>query len=564
MGSSALDTAFVGGSVFDGADRAPVRTDVGVVNGTIAAIGIDDVWALRGPTTRVIDMTDRLLTPGFIDAHIHPTEGGVERLACDLSGGSTRADYLHIVHRYCVSHPAERWITGGGWQQAIFAGSPPSRTELDRVCPDRPVVLANRDHHGVWVNSRALDAAHIDAGTPDPRDGVIERDAAGEPTGILQEGAAELVLRLLPAPTLATLYAGFMEAQRYLHSVGVTGWQDALIGDYGNHRTLELAVYERALARGELRARVNAALWWDRDRTQDQLADLIAIRDSHQSERFRVTTIKIMQDGIPENGTAALLDPYLPAGSRRATGARGLSFFDPQRLSNDVAHIDAAGFQIHFHAIGDRAVRECLDAVQHARRVNAHSSTTHHIAHVQLVDPSDIPRFRHLNVAANIQPLWAAYDRQMVELDLPLLGADRAQTQYPFASFHRHGTLVCAGSDWPVTSADPWQAIHIAVNRRHPAGSPDWYPHELVPGERLSLGQALAAYTSGSARINGRERLTGTIRVGRAADLAIADRNPFQLPKEDIATTRTDETFVDGVSVYRRSTDAAIREPAHS
>lgn len=557
MGGSVLETAFIGGFVFDGA-AAPARTDVGVAGGAIVAIGVDAVRARRGPATRVVDLTGRLLIPGFIDAHLHPTEGGVERLACDLSAQSTREDYLRVVGQYAAARPTESWIVGGGWQQAVFAGSPPHRTELDRVCPDRPVVLANRDHHGVWVNSRALQVAGIDSRTADPSDGVIERDAAGDPTGVLHEGAAEIVLRLLPEPTLDRLYAGFMEAQRYLHSVGITGWQDALIGDYGNHRSLELDVYERAIARGDLHARVNGALWWDRDRSQDQLADLVSIRNRHQDDGFRVTSIKIMQDGIPENGTAALIDPYLSADSQQPTASYGMSFLHPQRLADDVTRIDAAGFQIHFHAIGDRAVRECLDAVEQARRVNPRSSTTHHIAHLQLVDAADILRFRQLNVAANIQPLWAAYDRQMVALNVPILGAKRASTQYPFASLHRSGALVCAGSDWPVTSADPWQGIHIAVNRRYPVDSPDWYPDEFVPEQRLSLAQAVAAYTSGSARINGRGHYTGAIRIGYAADLAVADRNPFELPKEEIATTRIDETFVDGVSVYRRSDDAEV------
>lgn len=548
-----LDTAFVGGAVFDGRVLRP-SCDVGIAGGRIVAIGGDAVRAAIGEHTRVIDTTGRLLTPGFVDAHVHPTEGGVERLACDLTGASTREQYLETIRRYSDAHPGAEWIIGGGWSQAAFATAPPTRHELDQLCRDRPVALSNRDHHALWVNSRALDLAGINSATTDPGDGVIERDAAGKPLGLLQEGAAELVLRLQPTLSPGNLYAGFMEAQRYLHGVGITGWQDALIGDYGHHSSRELDVYDRAIARGELAGRVNGALWWDRDRGLEQLDELVAVAARHRHELFRVTTVKIMQDGVPENRTAAMIDPYLSTPAHRRHPHRGLSFIDPTDLARYVTAVDAVGLQVHFHAIGDRAVRECLDAVAAARRANGNATTTHHIAHVQIVHPDDIPRFAELGVAANIQPLWAAFDQQMVDLDLPLLGAARIEQQYPFAALSDGGADLCAGSDWPVTSADPWRGVHVAVNRRHPAGDPDWHPEALVPHQSISLAHALAAYTTGSARINGRHHYTGAIRLGYAADLTIADRNPFDLPTDQIGTTRTDETFFAGVSVYRRNT----------
>lgn len=552
MGTTSLDTAFVGGAVFDGASTEPVLTDVGVAGGVIVAIGRDAVREAASLRTRVVDMTGRLLTPGFIDAHVHPTEGGVERIGCDLSAGTTRAEYLATVRDYAASHPRDEWIVGGGWAQAVFAALPPTRDELDAVCADRPVALANRDHHGIWVNSAALRLVGIDSATPDPVDGVIVRDAAGIPTGLLHEGAADAVLAHMPPVTSERLYDGFQAAQEYLHSVGITGWQDALIGDNGNHSIRELDVYESAIGRGELTARVNGALWWERARGFDQLAEMAERRSRYDHDLFRVRAVKVMQDGIPENRTAAMLDPYLDPQSGLPGEHAGLSFFDPRLLADIATRVDAAGFQLHFHAIGDRAVRECLDAVAGARRANGPDGSIHHIAHLQVVADSDVARFAALRVAANIQPLWAAYDRQMADLNVPLLGAERIARSYPFASLAAAGATLCAGSDWPVTSADPWAGIHVAVNRQYPAADPDWNPDPFVPSEALTLGTAIAAYTSGSARINSRDDQTGAIRLGYAADLAVADRNPFDLPAGEIAETRTDETFFAGESVYRR------------
>lgn len=545
-----LTTAFVDGHVFDGRSDHPVRLDVGIAGEQIVALGSDEVAQGRTSRTRVVDLRGRLLLPGLIDSHVHPVQGGSERLGCDLSAGRTRTDYLTSVRAYVQAHPDVDWIVGGGWAQAAFPGGAPQAGDLDAICPDRPVIISNRDHHSAWVNSRVLELAGIDARTPDPPDGRIERDATGAATGTLHEGARMLALRLAPPQGEPAMRAGLLEAQRYLHGFGITGWQDAIIGDYGNHSRRFLDVYRSAVDSGELTARVSGALWWDRDRGLEQLADLIADRAAHQRERFRVTSVKIMQDGVPENRTAAVIEPYLAPGCGCAGGGTGISFIEPALLNDYVTALDREGFQTHFHAIGERAVRESLDAVEAARARNQAPGPVHHIAHLQLVHPADVPRFADLRVAANIQPLWAAYDPQMVQLNLPLLGEERARWQYPFASLEKAGTMLCAGSDWPVTSPDPWLGMHVAVNRQHPAGHPDHHPEIFLSWERLTLGQALRAYTSGAARINGREHYTGMIRRGYAADLVVVDRNPFDAPADEIALTRTLETFVAGTSVY--------------
>lgn len=546
-----LSLAFVGGKVFDGSGADPVRTDVGVVGQHIACVGIDEVALATGPSTRVIQLDGRLLLPAFVDAHVHPIEGGLERLGCDLSGGWTREDYLAIIRDYLGANPGGEWVIGGGWQMAAFTGGFPLAADLDQLSATRPIAVSNRDHHSVWVNSEALRRAGITKDTPDPEDGRIERDADGVPTGTLHEGARMLVLRLAPEPDFGAMHLALLAAQGYLHEHGIASWQDALIGDYGNHSAQEVEVYARALTDGELTGRVNAALWWDRERGMEQLEELEAVRARFSDGRFRVTTIKIMQDGVVENCTAALTSPYESAGCGCGGSAEGLSFIEPAELNRIVTELDARGWQVHFHAIGDRGVRECLDAVEAARGANAQAGLPHHIAHLQVVHPDDVERFERWRVTANIQPLWASYDPQMTALNVPLIGEQRATWQYPFAGILRTGGALAGGSDWPVTTADPWLGVHVAVNRQHPAEHPDHSARVLGEDQRLTLGQALAAYTSGGAAINGWQDEQGRVAPGFLADLVVVDRDPFAGPTTSIARTRTVETFSRGTSVFR-------------
>jgi predicted amidohydrolase YtcJ len=527
---------------------------VAVAGGRIVAVGTDaEVSALAGPHTEVIDLAGRMLLPGFTDAHVHTSGGGLERIRCDLSGAHRLDDYLAAVRRYAEAHPAAAWITGGGWSMDVFPGGVPSKEDLDRVVPDRPVFLANRDHHAAWVNSRALTLAGIGAGTPDPADGRIERDARGEPSGVLQEGAMNLVGRVVPRPDLAEQVDGICEGQRHLHALGVTSWQEAIVGDYAVVPDC-FDAYLEAERRGLLTSRVVGALWWQRGAGTGQLDGLAERRDRAGRGRFRATSVKIMQDGICENFTASMLAPYLDAHGHLSAGA-GTSFFDPQELKAAVTAIDARGFQVHFHAIGDRAVREALDAVEAARTANGPGDGRHHISHIQVVHPDDLPRFRALSVMANCQPLWACKEPQMTELTLPFLGRERAAWQYPFGSLSRSGAQLCFGSDWPVSSPNPLWEIHTAVNRTVPPG----YPYggtggdePFLPSERLDLATALAAFTIGSAYVNHAELDSGSIEVGKRADLVVLDRNLFGHPADEIALAQVDFTIVDGVVVHAR------------
>lgn len=526
---------FTNGTLFTGQTYAGPR-DVLVRDGRVVAVGAD----LQGE--RTIDLAGGLLAPGFTDAHVHPIQGGLERLRCDLSELSTREEYLTAIRQYAEAHPDAPWILGGGWAMPAFPGGTPTAADLDAVVPDRPVFLPNRDHHGAWVNSRALEIAGLDEHTPDPADGRIERDADGRPSGTLHEGATSQVARHLPPTTDDDYYAALLAGQSYLHSLGVTSWQDAIVGAYSGMDD-PASTYERAALSGDLRSHVVGALWWERSRGVEQVADLVARRAAMSDGRFRATTVKIMQDGVAENGTAALLAPYLdPCG--HPTDNDGHSFLTAQSLRDAVRALDREGFQVHVHAIGDRGAREALDAFE-----GTDPARRHHVAHLQLVHPDDVRRFAELGVAANLQMLWACYDDQMVDLTLPVLGEERAAWQYPFGGLHRAGARLVAGSDWPVSTPDPLAAIHVAVNR-WAYGATGREGHEaFLPEQAIDLTTAFAAYTSGSAWINHRDD-AGRIEPGAVADLVVLDRDPFAGPVEEIGAARVVSTWVDGTPVF--------------
>jgi predicted amidohydrolase YtcJ len=415
---------------------------------------------------------------------------------------------------------------------------------------DRPVYLPNRDGHGVWVNSRALEEAGIDRSTLDPADGRIERDAVGEPNGMLQEGAALLVSRLLPEVTGEDWYQALLTAQAHLLSLGITGWQDAIVGR--NHGEPDpVGAYLRAAQAGTLVANVVGALWWDRDRGLEQLPELLESRSTGQAGRFHATSVKMMLDGVAENHTAAMLEPYLDSDGCPA-GHSGLDFIDPRELPRFVTALDGEGFQVHFHALGDRAVRNALDAVAAARQAPGARGLRHHLAHLQVVHPDDIPRFARLSATANIQPLWATHEPQMDELTIPFLGQRRSGWQYPFRSLLDSGSPLCAGSDWPVSSPNPLWGAHVAVNRSLPATAEGHGGEPFLPGQALGLAEVLAAYTSGSARVNGLEESAGAIREGLDADFAIVNADLAHLPAEEICQVAVTQTWVRGEVVHQQ------------
>ncbi len=552
MSMQHADLVLVNGAVYTLDATRRWAQAVAVRDGRIAAVGTDEqVRELVGASTEVIDLGGTMLLPGFQDAHVHPPSAGVEMLRCDLSDAYGLADYVRIVRDYAAARPDDAWILGGGWSMDVFPGGAPTTDVFDGLVPDRPAFLPSRDGHSAWVNSRALELAGVTASTPDPSDGRIERLPDGTPSGTLHEGAMRLVERHAPEPTAEEWAEGLRVAQRHLHALGITAWQDAIVG--GSDPTLE--TYLRLSGNGELTARVVGALWWDRHRGAEQIPELIEARERATDGRFRATSVKIMQDGIVENFTAGTLEPYLDAHGH-PTDNNGLSFVEPEALKDYVTRLDTLGFQVHFHALGDRAVRESLDAVEAARTANGMNDLRHHLAHIQIVHPHDVPRFRTLGAVANAQPLWAVNEGQMVHLTLPFIGPERGAWQYPFASLRRAGAVLAFGSDWSVSSADPLEEIHVAVNRTAASGyayaeaDDPALTEPFLPDERLDLPAAIAAFTIGSAYVNHLDGVTGSIEPGKYADLVVLDRNLFAHPVGEIADANALLTLVEGERVH--------------
>ncbi len=560
--SGYADLIFSGGVVYtaDAAGRRLVPATaangrpadaVAVAGGKIIAVATADdseLAELRGPTTEVVELA-RPLLPGFQDAHVHPAFAGVTMMGCNLIGAATLAQALDRITAYCAAHPDRAWIAGSGWRMEWFERGTPSRQLLDQVTGSRPAFLLNRDGHGGWANTRALELAGFDARTPDPVDGRFEREPDGSLQGTVHEGAADLVGAFVPKPTFDERLAGLLLAQQHLHERGITGWQDAIVGAYLGSQD-PFPVYLAAAKSGELTARVRGALWWDRARGADQIDEILGRREAAQAvPRFAARTVKIMQDGVVETFTAGMIEPYLDSCGCQGT-ERGLSHVDAQELRSHVTLLDAAGFQVHFHAIGDRAVRECLDAVTAAQAANGRNDHRHHIAHLQVVHPVDLPRFAQLGVTANMQALWAAHEPQLDELTIPFLGPTRSAQQYLFGDLARSGARLAAGSDWAVSSANPLRALHVAVNRSLP-GSTGAEAEPFLPAQALDPAQAFAAYTIGSAFVNHLDDVTGSVDPGKLADLIVLDRDPITGPAAEIGSTKVLATYVDGEQVYR-------------
>jgi hypothetical protein len=544
------DVLFTGGSVFTGEGEPVSGVAVAVSDGRIVAVVPDEEASdLTGPETRVVRLDGALLSPGFQDAHVHPVSGGVELLQCNLSEARSAEEAVATIARYAAGNPDAEWIVGGGWSMDHFPGGAPVRGLLDAVVPDRPIVVSSRDHHSAWANTAAIEAAGIDASTPDPVDGRIEREVDGFPAGTFHEGAANLFDGVRPLPDNDLAYVGLLRAQEELLAVGITGWQDAMIGAMPGMPD-NLDAYVRALREGTLRAHVVGSQWWERGQGIEQLEGMIRRREQVEalgaSHRLSLGTIKFMVDGVAENATAAMLTPYRDA-CGHDTDNSGLSFIAPEKLREYVVAADAAGFQPHFHALGDRAVREALEAVEAAREANGPTDSRPHLAHIQVVAEEDAARFADLGAVANMQPLWATHEDQLDTLTLPFLQEGQEARQYPFGDLERGGARLAGGSDWPVSSADPLAGIHIAVTRVAPGSR-----HEPLGGEgqRLDLATAFAAYTSGSAYVNHRDHDTGYVRPGYLANLIVVSPNPFELEPAEIHTSRVVSTWVEGEPVY--------------
>jgi predicted amidohydrolase YtcJ len=537
----AADLILTNGAVHTVDAARSVRQAVAVANGRIAAVGTaQEIAELAGPATRVVDVEGGMVLPAFQDAHCHLGSAGYTRTLCDLHESVGAESHLQRIGAYAQANPDRPWIVGGGWMSNDFRGGIATKDSLDAIVPDRPAVFTTSDVHGAWANTRALDLAGITAATPDPPGGRIERDEHGEPVGMLQEAAMRLVLDLVPQPDAAERAAGLRSAQEYYLSLGITACQDALV------RPEWQETYEQLARSGELTLRVRGNLAWEPTDGDEQLDELIERRRSGTTGRLSCGNVKFFHDGVVENRTAAMLDSYLD-GSGQPTGELGIDQYALADLARHVQRCNAAGFGIHIHALGDRAVRESLDVLEAAAAANGRRDVRHQLAHVQFCHPDDIGRFRRLGVIANVTPLWARLEAYITELTLPFVSPAAAATLYPFASILRAGGMLAFGSDWSVSTPDPLHQLATAVARCDPETAND---EPLLPEERLDLGTAIAAHTIGAAYASFLDRETGSIEAGKLADLVVLDRDLFTLQPSGYLDARVLLTLSAGETVY--------------
>ena len=519
---------------------------IAITDGRIIWVGnSEDANQWQGERTRTIDLGGKMVLPGFQDIHIHPVHSGVSYQQCALFDAEGVELLQQRIKQCAESEPGE-WIRGGGWLVTNFAPSGlPDKKLLDEIVPDRPVALKSSDGHSMWVNSLALELAGINADTQDPAGGRIDRyPNSTEPSGSLQETSAMNLVHIVePELTQKELEAGLAYSRDHLHSLGITAVQDALLKLTPGDAYFGLPAYLALEERGELNLHVINAMYWQNDISlEEQLPAFLKARDE-STPYIHNTAIKIWQDGVIETETAALLEPYLNRGDQFV----GELLNEPAVLNEAVTALDAAGFQIHFHAIGDRAIRSAFDSIQAAREANGKHDNRHHISHIQLFSPEDIPRFAELDVVANFQPLWAIEDGYITDLTIPRIGEERGKFLYPIGSVQRTGARVAFGSDWYVTSANPLDGIEAAVTRLDPDGKTD---EPLGENEEINLAQAIENYTLNSAYVNWLDVDTGSIEIGKLADIIVLDRNLFDVPASEINQVRVIATLFRGELVF--------------
>ncbi|MFT3956721.1 MAG: amidohydrolase [Piscinibacter sp.] len=547
-----------GGRVHTMDAQRTVASAIALRGERIVAVGDDgQVSALIGPDTEVIELGGRMVLPGFIDAHIHSVVGSADLDKCSLGDQALALAQVRAAVQACVTAaPA-----GGAddWFEVVHvnpAGLVMNRSDLDTMLAPRPLLLRGTDHHTAWLNTRGLALAGITAATADPAGGSIERDAGGNPTGFLKDSAIELAEAAIPAPTLAQRVAKERIALAQHNALGITSFQDALA-------TPEvLDVYAALEAGNELSARVRATLASSVVDDEAEYARLKAVRATYASghPRLRADAVKVFADGVIEypTQTAALLKPYLD-GHGNPTSNYGGRYIDQAVLDRYVTRLDAEGFTVHVHAIGDATARSALDAFAKARQANGPSPHRHQIAHLQIVDPADFPRFAALDVAANMQLLWAIPDVYSIDAVQPYIDPTSFRYMYPAASLRRAGALLVGGSDWPVSTENPLLAIATGVLRTNPDSG-----LVLNAEQRVSLDDMLAAYTINAAKALKQEHNTGSLEAGKLADLVVIDRDLGAIAPEEIALASVQLTLLDGRRVFDAASTAtsAARRPA--
>lgn len=540
------DMVLTNGKIYTMDSERTWASSVAISNGVIVAVGSDEELSQYiGSATNVVDLKNKMVLPSFQDVHVHPMSGGFAYTSCALFELETLEEVLSKISECVKNNPNSEYIQGSGWDWGAFIGeASPDKRLLDKIDSTRSLIFGDADGHTLWLNSAALAFAGINRDTVDPEGGEIGRDAlTGELNGWLREGPAmALIEQRMPAHTLAEQEAALIYAQRYLNGLGVTAIQDANVGVSDSGANNSLPAYKSLQDKGELNLRVVAAMFWEPEGGLAQIDDMIRARKTYSHDRLHVSSIKFWADGILETHTAKLLLPYSDK-----TDASGLLMIPESEIMAAVPLLDAENFQVHIHAIGDATVRYALDAFEKAREINGVRDSRHLTAHTQLVNPDDVGRFAELGAIATFSPYWAYYDEYVKTINPPQIGEVRMNQMYPMRDIIDSGAKIAFGSDWSVSTASPLLGIETAVSRKDPHITTDLV---FIPEQRITLDEAIAGYTINAAFVNFLDKKTGSIEVGKYADLVVLSENLFDIKVEDISAVEVTATLLEGKLIF--------------
>ena len=509
---------------------------IAVEKGVIAAVGdAATIDKRKTKSTVVMDLQGHTVLPGLHDMHVHPTGAGMSELQCQLPQGSSPQQIFDITAGCVKGKKPGEWITGRAYEASSFGDTPPNKSMLDKVAPNNPVIFTDISGHSSWANSAALRLAGVTRDTPNPKGGIIERDAGGEPTGLLRESAAGLVASKVPPRSRQETARALKWALNVMLSYGIVAFDDAVVG------TDIARAYTDVADEGKLKQRVRGCMIY----TDPQL---IAHRQDYARERFSPSCVKIILDGVPtDSHTAAMLDDYIPMAGRNEEGrSKGLLFVEPADLNLMVTRFDTMGLTVKMHAAGDAAVREGLDAIAAARKANGFSGVLHDVGHNSFVHMDDIRRARSIGAVFEFSPyIW--FDSPITDGIKKAIGPERMKRWTPVKDALDAGAFAVPGSDWNVVpSVNPWLAMETLVTRRPPGGG----GQPLGEQEAITLKQAVDMFTINPARQQYDAHRLGSIETGKLADLVIIDRNIFEVPITTVHDTKVLKTLIGGEVVY--------------
>lgn len=554
------DTVFMGGAVYTAHKENRHAEAVAVKDGKISYVGTEaGAKALIGPGTEVVDLKGRLLMPAFFEAHCHFSAASTTVVGVNLAGGSTEADYVAACKKYLAQHPGTTFLRGQGYLEAAFPdpNNGPRRQALDEVSRDIPIVLFAESLHTLWANTKAIEMAGVTADTPDPPHGRVDREPDGAARGCFREAAQDLIIKTLPDLTVEEYKAGILAYQAMAHRLGLVGAYDAWLDEVSRNAILALRQLD---AEGKLKMRLRGSYWMNPLRGPEQVDDCVAWRrEDDAGNLFRIGSVKFFLDGIVESFTSLFLEPYVHAPGY-PPGWLGDRIWDDENLLATYAAADKAGLYGHFHCYGDGATRQALDTIQRLQASGGRRDARPGLTHLFYVNEADFARFAPLGVAAVPNPYWAQVD-ETTFINGHTLGMEREAHTFPIGSFFKHGAVVAGASDYPITAVpSPFIGIEMGVTRTAPDNYHPWvfdyddprFRQPLWPEECAGVEDMIDAFTYGAAWTHFADDVTGSIQVGKSADLVVASQNILAIPAEDIATTQPDGTMFQGEWVYRR------------